>query len=186
MYKHFYLNRSHIYFVGLGLFFIWLLDFYFAFWLVGSTFFISLFFVRRLSSTYTSDLSSNIKSPIAGLCTNISEKGNQASVEFRISPWNDYGIRMPVSGKILLNSDSTIKIADFRDKEISMTICPVWSRKLQNWSKEGDQVQENALLGIMPFGGKLILKFNRTDYHFMLQQNQKVFFGQSILTHKEE
>lgn len=188
------------FFISIVLWFFSLYLILFLFW----TFLIATFFLFRIKQFDISDkrfIESNvITSPVTGTFVEERLTAENKVLVFKIYPWQNYGIHMPVNGEFLdyfvsseplnflkfaslkLNVykvESTIKLK--LGSKIKMSFVSILKIKKANlFTRGGDRGVLGSIMGYLPFGGDVIIEVP-LESEVLVKQGDKVLSFQTIL-----
>lgn len=138
-----------------------------------------LFRKDRVSSSKLRGVDRSILlAPVSGVVLSQTGDSANSNITFKIPFWKYYGINAPVAGAVLsyLESSESYKIAGiipvtatkkqilFDSKELGRIKLTVLDRYFlfpgKLWARSGDIVSMGAVVGYLPFGGKVVIEFS--------------------------
>ena len=167
---------------------LWFLSFYLilCLWFLFVIFIIFLFRKKRFDLNRKRILEPNIiNSPVSGVVSHISTSEEKVEIVIRSSPFNHYGVYLPISSlvesrKIDKNEIEIILVADTQKISLKHTSL-LNSFKGVLYVNSGDRGMLGANIGYLPFGGKTVIELPKRSV-ILIKEGDKVESFQTLLS----
>jgi len=148
--------------------------------------FVILFRKKKIDYQEKASLDENIiSSPITGRFLGEKNGDEYKELSFLVFPWNNYGLHMPINGEFFAYAHNDgllqISIRNNKDKILKLKFKTAGDfKKARVFTRSGDNGQLGAIMGYLPFGGKVVIQLPKSC-DILIKKGDNVHSYQTLL-----